>query len=282
MSVERLTAPSASSPVARSTDPSTIEFTIKLNDEGMSLSNAYVKATGEFVKLRARYEMAQIASELEARHHGAEFSETPIVRSFLGRPNNILLICRNDTSERNESTLTRIWTLKIEQPPTPPRASDGSRQRSESGPHTSTSTLCCRPNSPADEITSRDGKHHSSAGQPRARPAHTPTRPTSHSLAGTPRTYLGRVSRQSQRRLAISTFCARALTARTSRDAFAWDTSSAPCDCNPFALHCFALQCFALQFRFDRLERGEVGGLTRQDCFHRDGRVLRCQGQIVE
>lgn len=58
---------------------STIEYTIKLQDEGLSLSRAYQAATEEFVQLRGKYEMASLAAEYEARHHGATFSPNSIV-----------------------------------------------------------------------------------------------------------------------------------------------------------------------------------------------------------
>jgi small subunit ribosomal protein S23 len=62
---------------------SMIEYTIKLQDEGMTATAAYKTATDEFVYLRAKHEMASMAAEIEARHHGGEFSATPIV-SHLG------------------------------------------------------------------------------------------------------------------------------------------------------------------------------------------------------
>jgi small subunit ribosomal protein S23 len=52
---------------------------MKLHEEGQPLTTAYNQATKEFTALRARYEMASMAAELEARHHGAEFKETAFV-----------------------------------------------------------------------------------------------------------------------------------------------------------------------------------------------------------
>ena len=59
---------------------SLIEYTLKIHDEGTSLTNAYNQATEEFVALRAKYEMTTMAAELEARHWGARFDRTPFVR----------------------------------------------------------------------------------------------------------------------------------------------------------------------------------------------------------
>ena len=47
---------------------------------GATISVAYEQATSEFVKLRAKHEMASMAAELEARHYGAEFLKDPFVR----------------------------------------------------------------------------------------------------------------------------------------------------------------------------------------------------------
>ena len=71
-----------SSPLSLSyTHPSTVDFTVHLkNNAGLSKSQAYTKATGEFVYLRGQHEMATLAAEMEARHWGAEFKESPFER----------------------------------------------------------------------------------------------------------------------------------------------------------------------------------------------------------
>ncbi|ORY31372.1 mitochondrial ribosomal protein S25-domain-containing protein [Naematelia encephala] len=58
-----------------------VEFVLNLRQmQGLSLSRAYKQATEEFVKLRARHEMATMAAEIEARHWGAEFPTEPFER----------------------------------------------------------------------------------------------------------------------------------------------------------------------------------------------------------
>lgn len=52
-----------------------VEFTLNLHEtQGFSLSDAYARATGEFVALRAQHEMASLAAQAEARHYGASFA----------------------------------------------------------------------------------------------------------------------------------------------------------------------------------------------------------------
>lgn len=75
---------------------STVQYTIKLQDEGHPLSTAYKMATDEFVKLRAKREMLQLASEYEARHYGATFGPNAIV--CLQVPVRMTLMTRNDIS----------------------------------------------------------------------------------------------------------------------------------------------------------------------------------------
>ena len=62
-------------------DGSCIAFTLNLRDvQKLPISEAYRRSTAEFVRLRARHEMATKAAEMEARHYGAEFKRDPFVR----------------------------------------------------------------------------------------------------------------------------------------------------------------------------------------------------------
>lgn len=53
---------------------STIAYVVNLRDHHhVPLPRAYTRATAEFVKLRGAHEMATLAAQIEAQHHGAVF-----------------------------------------------------------------------------------------------------------------------------------------------------------------------------------------------------------------
>lgn len=54
----------------------TVEFTLNLNEQGLSLSDAYKQATDEFIALRAAHEIATLAAQGEAVAYGAEFKRS--------------------------------------------------------------------------------------------------------------------------------------------------------------------------------------------------------------
>lgn len=59
----------------------TVVFTLNLHDNhGLSMSAAYLRATDEFVKLRATHEVATLAAAAEARAYGAVFKRDEFVR----------------------------------------------------------------------------------------------------------------------------------------------------------------------------------------------------------
>ena len=65
----------------------------------MPITQAYAKATAEFVHLRARHEMATMAAEMEARHHGATFGPDPfvfLIQDLRMLPALTICIFRND------------------------------------------------------------------------------------------------------------------------------------------------------------------------------------------
>jgi len=52
----------------------------------LPISQAYARGVEEFVRLRARHEMATMAAEMEARNHGADFLRDPYVRPLPTTP----------------------------------------------------------------------------------------------------------------------------------------------------------------------------------------------------
>ncbi|KAK4684339.1 small subunit ribosomal protein S23, partial [Tremellales sp. Uapishka_1] len=85
-----------------------IAFTLNLHhSKKLPLSKAYEVATSEFIELRASHEMATIAAEIEARHHGATFKRSPFQRLHDLESRNLSKL---STSSASSSTATSIST----------------------------------------------------------------------------------------------------------------------------------------------------------------------------